>query len=195
MADEKLRRFQCHKQVRAMKIESIHSERAWEGFFGRAGKFRRAPVEDIKALPVDELAEDSAHLYLWTTRRYFREGIACEVARAWGFEPCGELIWGLRNAGMGGFLGNGHEPILLASRGGLTWPKKELPAGVCFWKQPYVCDPKTGIPCKSHSAKPDAFQDLVERVSPAPRLELFARSQRLGWSTWGNQAFNHVSLS
>ena len=138
-------------------------------------------VEEIMALPVGGIADTQAHLYLWTTRRLFREGVACAVARAWGFDPCGELIWGLRNAGMGGFLGNGHEPILLATRGGLRWPKNELPAGVCFWKQTYAGG-------KVHSAKPEAFQDLVERVSPGPRIELFARRRRLGWEAWGDEA-------
>lgn len=144
-------------------------------------------IDEIKALPVCGLAGQKAHLYLWTTRRNFREGVAAEVARAWGFEPCGELIWGLRNGGMGGFLGNGHEPVLLGTRGGLQWPKNELPAGVFFWKQLYDRG-------KVHSAKPDAFYDFVERISPAPRLELFARSQRLGWSTWGNEALAHVEM-
>ncbi len=46
----------------------------------------------------------------------------------------------------------------------------------------------------SHSRKPEAFLDLVERVSPGPYLELFARRQRLGWDTWGNEALEHVSL-
>ena len=49
-------------------------------------------------------------------------------------------------------------------------------------------------PRGAHSAKPEAFLDLVESVSPAPRLELFARRQRLGWSTWGDQALEHVDL-
>jgi N6-adenosine-specific RNA methylase IME4 len=142
----------------------------------------------IMALPVADFAEDEAHLYLWSTRRNFREGIAVAVARSWGFEPCGELIWGLRNGGMGGVLGNGHEVILLGSRGGLTWPKNELPASVIFWKQPYGRG-------KIHSAKPDGLLDLAERLSPAPRLELFARRSRLGWDTWGDEALEHVSLA
>ena len=45
-----------------------------------------------------------------------------------------------------------------------------------------------------HSTKPEAFIDMVERVSPGPYLELFARRQRLGWDTWGNEALCHVSL-
>ncbi len=47
----------------------------------------------------------------------------------------------------------------------------------------------------AHSAKPEAFLDLVEQVSPGPYLEMFARRQRLGWDTWGNEAFNHVDLT
>jgi N6-adenosine-specific RNA methylase IME4 len=49
-------------------------------------------------------------------------------------------------------------------------------------------------PRGKHSAKPEAFLDLVEHVSPAPRLEMFARRQRLGWDTWGNEALEHVAL-
>ena len=49
-------------------------------------------------------------------------------------------------------------------------------------------------PRGKHSKKPEAFQDIVESVSPGPYLELFARRQRLGWHTWGNEALNHVTL-
>ena len=49
-------------------------------------------------------------------------------------------------------------------------------------------------PRGSHSQKPDAFLDLVEQVSPGPYLELFARRQRLGWDTWGDEALQHVTL-
>lgn len=181
-----------------MKYRTIVADPPWpiSPRIGRGGRRRRATevpygfmaVQEIAALPVSDLADVEAHLYLWVTRRYFREGIAVQIARSWGFQPCGELIWGLRNPGMGGFLGNGHEPILLASRGRLPWPRNELPAGVCFWKQPYARG-------KIHSAKPEAFFDLVERVSPPPRLELFARSQRLGWDSWGDEALCHVQLA
>ena len=49
-------------------------------------------------------------------------------------------------------------------------------------------------PRSEHSAKPEAFLDLVEQVSPGPYLELFARRQRLGWDTWGDEALEHVDL-
>lgn len=163
------------------------------GAGGRRARVTEVPyttltLDAIKALPVAERAADEAHLYLWSTRRLFREGQAAEVARAWGFEPVSEIIWGLRNPGMGGFSGNGHEPILLAQRGGLSWPKNELPAGVMFWRQPYAHG-------KLHSAKPEGFLDLVERVSPAPRLEMFGRRARFGWDYWGDESLGTVELS
>lgn len=144
-------------------------------------------LEDIKALPVAEWAADKAHLYVWTTRELFREGVAAELVRAWGFEPCGEIIWGLRNAGMGGFLGNGHEPIILGRRGGLAWPENELPQGVEFWRQLYLKG-------KVHSAKPEAFLDHVERWSPGPRLEMFARRARFGWDYYGDESLGTAAV-
>ena len=180
-----------------MKYRTIVADPPWEiqrkmGAGGRRARATSVPYEfmslsAVMALPVAALAADEAHLYLWSTRRLFREGIAVAVARAWGFEPCGELVWGLRNGGMGGVLGNGHEMILLASRGGLPWPKDELPVSVIFWKQPYGRG-------KIHSAKPDGLLDLAERMSPEPRLEMFARRQRLGWDSWGDEALCHVDL-
>jgi N6-adenosine-specific RNA methylase IME4 len=45
-----------------------------------------------------------------------------------------------------------------------------------------------------HSVKPEGFLDMVERVSPAPRLELFARRDRLGWDTWGNESLGTATM-
>jgi len=164
---------------------------------GSGGRRRRATevpydfmaLNAIKALPVADFAEDDAHLYLWATRKVFREGDAAAVARAWGFEPCAEVIWGLRNPGMGKrpWL-NDHEPVLVARRGTLPFAG-DAPGGVQWWRQLYA-----GAGGKVHSAKPEAFLDAVEAWSPGPYLELFARRQRMGWDTWGNQARNDVDL-
>lgn len=182
--------------MKSWRYRTIVADPPWDiGFseIGVGGRRRNAtsipysfmPLADIKALSVERWAAKDCNLFLWTTRRLFREGEAAATARAWGFEPVGEIIWGLRNPGMGGFMGNGHEPILIARRGSLSWPANMLPAGVEFWRQTYLHG-------KVHSAKPEAFLDLVEQVSPAPRLELFSRRQRFGWATWGDESFNDV---
>lgn len=177
---------------------TIVADPPWEisrrmGAGGRRARSTEVPygfmsLDEIKALPVAEWAADAAHLYLWTTRKLFREGEAAAVARAWGFQPVSEIIWGLRNSGMGGFNGSGHEPILLASRGDLPWPKGELPQGVEFWRQLYLKG-------KVHSAKPEAFLDHVERWSPAPRLEMFARRGRFGWDYWGDESLGTAEVA
>jgi N6-adenosine-specific RNA methylase IME4 len=164
-----------------------------EGFTGGDGKTRdldypTMSVEEIAALPVRELADESgAHLYLWTTNRYVRD--AYDVALAWGFRPSTLIVWAknVMGGGLGGSWGISTEFVLLARRGPLGYTGHVK--GTWFnWKRPY----KNGKP--DHSAKPPAFFDLVESVSPGPYLEMFARRQRLGWDTWGNECFEHVEM-
>ena len=64
----------------------------------------------------------------------------------------------------------------------MPFPSAETLPTAFFWKR------------DRHSVKPDAFYDLVERVSPGPYLDLFARRNRLGWHTWGNESMEHVQL-
>lgn len=138
-------------------------------------------LDEIGALPVRDLAAKDAHLYLWTTQGFLRD--THWIAEAWGFKPVATLVW---CKPPGGFVGGTFYPntefILFCRRGSLAASEK-INGQWFAW------------PRGEHSAKPDAFLDMVERVSPAPRLEMFARRQRLGWDTWGNEALNHVELS
>ena len=188
---------------RAGRFRTIVADPPWRiapgmGRGGRRANATRVPysfmaLEDIKALPVRALAHDDCYLFLWCTRKVFREGQGAAVARAWGFEPCGEIIWGLRNPGAGSrSIANDHEPVLIAKRGGPTLAAPE-PLGVYFWRQVYEYG-AAGVPQKVHSAKPPGFLELVEQVAQAPRLELFAREARLGWESWGNESLNHVEM-
>jgi N6-adenosine-specific RNA methylase IME4 len=144
---------------------------------------------DIADLPVSELAEDDAHLYLWTTQRYLHASF--NVAEQWGFTVSATLVWCKAPMGfMGGAFRSSTEFIQFARRGTLAH-KMQAPTRWFTW-------PRVGWtqsdPVAKHSRKPDAFLDLVEQVSPGPYVELFARRQRLGWDTWGNEALNHVEL-
>jgi N6-adenosine-specific RNA methylase IME4 len=136
-------------------------------------------VDEISALQIP--ADDDAHLYLWTINAYIEQTYA--IARAWGFKPSTLLTWCKKpkGRGLGGTFSTATEFVLFARRGTLA-AKQRCDRNWWEW------------PRGAHSAKPEAFQDMVESVSPGPYLELFARRTRLGWHTWGNQALCHVNL-
>jgi N6-adenosine-specific RNA methylase IME4 len=140
-------------------------------------------VEEITALPVEALAQDDAHLYVWTTQKYLRSTFA--VVEAWGFRYSKLLTWCKPPTGftMGDAYGNASEFILFARRGSLA-VQDRVPRDWFEW-------PRKG----GHSAKPEAFLDLVEQVSPGPYLELFARRDRLGWDTWGNESLGTAEVA
>jgi len=155
------------------------------GFGGAKGPskpmpYSTMPVADIAALPVTDLVSDAAHLYLWTTNGFLRS--AFEVMAAWGFRYSTTLVWA-KNP-MGGGLGGAHgittEFVLFGRRGTLT-AHGTTNTTWFNWKRPYRHNGKP-----EHSAKPEAFLDLVEQVSPGPYIELFCRRQRLGWDSWGH---------
>lgn len=139
-------------------------------------------IDEIAALPVRELADKRAHLYIWTINAYVEE--TYEIARLWGFKPSTLLTWCKtpNGLGLGGAYSLTTEHVLFARRGVLAATDR-LDTSWFHWKR------------GPHSAKPEAFLDIVERVSPAPRLEMFARRQRLGWDTWGNEALEHVEIA
>lgn len=145
-------------------------------------------VASIRALPVYDLAEDDCHLYLWTTNGYLPD--AFDVIHDWGFRYSTTIVWAKTPFGGGGLGGKWRittEFLLHATRGSLPGIGQII--GTWFHvKRPY----EDGYP--RHSAKPPSFQDRIEQVSPGPYLEMFARGQRLGWDTWGNEALPHVAF-
>lgn len=118
--------------------------------------------------------EPDCHLYIWTINKYIEQ--TYHLARVWGFDPSTMLYWIKQpmGIGLGGTFCGCVEPILFCRRGNLP-AKRRLDRN--WW----------GWPRGKHSAKPEEFQAIVESVSPGPYLEMFARRQRQGWTTWGNQ--------
>lgn len=147
--------------------------------------YKAMTLQEIKSLQIP--AEDDAHLYLWTVNRHIET--AFEVTRAWGFRPVQLLAWckSPMGLGFGGTYCNTTEFVLFCRRGRLKHSRR-VDSTWWTWQRPY----ENGH--IKHSAKPEAFIDMVESVSPGPYLELFARRNRLGWSTWGNEAMNHVDV-
>jgi len=161
----------------------------WGTMQGRSVKlpYETMTLEEIARLPVSGLAEEDAHLYLWTTNRFLED--AYGVARKWGFRPAQTLVWCKppQGVGMGGAFTTTTEFVIFARRG--TQERKPRQDSSWWkWSRPY----ENGH--IAHSAKPEAFLDLVEQVSHGPYLELFARRNRFGWDTWGNECLEHVEM-
>jgi len=151
-------------------------------------------LEQIAALNVGDMAYRDCRLFLWTTQRYLQD--AFPILNAWGFTYRQTLIWHKVSSfsPFGGSIApNNIEFLLVGKRG--NPPVLDRMKG-CVVATPGNSGRRkdNGTGPNKHSAKPEAFLDLVEQVSPGPYLELFARRQRLGWDTWGNEAINHVDL-
>jgi len=140
--------------------------------FGRARPtYATMSFNDILALPVGNLAQDNAHIYLWITNRSLPKGFA--LLEAWGFRYITALTWCKPSFGMGNYFRGQTEHVLFGVRGSLSLLRKDV--GTWF------AAPRPG----EHSSKPDAFYQLVERCSPGPWMEMFQRKPRPGWIGWG----------
>lgn len=146
---------------------------------GAQRHYHLMPLPRIMALPVADLASDDAHLWLWVTNASLRDGY--DVMDAWGFVPRSPLTWIKPRISRGKYLRNATEHLILGTRGR---------APVRFRAQP------TWIfaPVQAHSHKPDEQYAVIERVSEAPYLELFARRRQPGWDVWGNEIDSDVTI-
>jgi N6-adenosine-specific RNA methylase IME4 len=138
-------------------------------------------VEDICNYQLPPMADDS-HLFLWRVSALQQE--ALDVMRAWGFTLKAEIVWrkrtvnGLDAFGMGRQVRMCHETCLIGVRGrGARTDVKNIRS---------VLD----APIGRHSAKPEQFYDLVEKLCYGPYVELFARRQRRGWTCLGNEMWS-----
>ncbi len=150
-----------------------------QGKLGAINHYKLMTLEQIKALPVGSLCAENAHCWLWVTNATMEEGF--KVLRAWGFEPRSIFTWFKPRLGLGVYLRNCTEHCILATRGKMPVKVKNQPNAGIF-------------PVQDHSHKPEELYDIVERVSPGPYLELFARRPRHGWAVWGNEISSDVVI-
>ncbi|MBA3584783.1 MAG: hypothetical protein H0W36_09720 [Gemmatimonadetes bacterium] len=137
-----------------------------------ADQYATMPTEEIAAMPVTDLAAPDSHLYLCTPASKLPEGLS--VLAAWGFEFQTVLTWVKPGLGLGTWFRHSTEHVLFGRRGTLR-------------TSPNVRNWFDG-PRRRHSAKPEEFYELVEKASPGPYLELFARREREGWTGWGAES-------
>lgn len=180
------------RYTQGKKYRTIYADPPWQ-FQNRTGKvapehkrltrYDTMNLDEIKQLPVAEIADEKSHLYLWVPNALLPEGL--EVMKAWGFEYKTNLIWekvrrdGMPDGrGVGFYFRNVTEILLFGIRGNKN---RTLDAGRSQVNLIRAIK-------REHSRKPDEFIPLIESCSSAPFLELFARGDRTGWDMWGNQA-------
>lgn len=149
----------------------------------RLSRYGTLSLDEIKSLPVGKVAADTAHLYLWIPNALLGEGLS--VMSAWGFTYKSNIVWhkirkdgGSDGRGVGFYFRNVTELVLFGVRG-----KNARTLAPGRRQVNFIATRK-----REHSRKPDELYPIVEACSPGPHLELFARGQRKGWRSWGNQA-------
>lgn len=139
---------------------------------GRHVAYPVMELDEIARLPVGDLAADDCHLYLWVTHKFLPAGL--DLIEQWGFAYQCVMTW-RKNVGFTPFSWMyDTEHVLFARRGNLTMT--QLGLRLSF-----------EAPVQGHSVKPDVFYERVAAVSPGPRLEMFARRERDGFTAWGNE--------
>jgi N6-adenosine-specific RNA methylase IME4 len=152
-------------------FQVIVADPPWRYDSGNSLPYPTMDIEEIKAMPVRDIAADDAVLWLWTTNAHLR--VAFDVVEVWGFEYRTLLTWVKDRMGTGEWLRGQTEHCLLGARG-----------------KPVFLHGSDGTVLEAarreHSRKPEEFYALVEKVCPGSRVELFARQQREGWRAYGS---------
>jgi N6-adenosine-specific RNA methylase IME4 len=139
-------------------------------------------VEEICAIPVREIVAEQAHLYLWTTNNYLPSALI--VMETWGFAYKTCITWAKTSMklGLGQYFRGMTEHCLFGTRGPAL-PYRVRTDGKRAQGTTLILAPRG-----EHSVKPAKVYEYAELVSYEPRLELFARQKRQGWTVWGLEA-------
>jgi len=174
------------------KYSTIYADPPWR-FQNRTGKvapehkrlnrYETMTLEEIMSLPVENIAADRSHLYLWVPNALLPDGLA--VMKAWGFMYKGNIVWEKvrkdgepDGRGVGFYFRNVTELLLFGVRGNNNRTLSPARSQVNLIRTQK----------REHSRKPDEIVSIIEQCSSGPFLELFARGDRKSWDMWGNQA-------
>lgn len=180
---------------RHSKYRVIYADPPWPEYGGgkiKRGADRHYPLMSIAAiLRLGEslqpyIDDDGCHLYLWVTNTHLANGF--RVMDRWGFTYKTTITWFKDRFGLGQYFRGQTEHCLFGVRGRL--PYRTTKDGKRAQGITAIDAPRA-----AHSAKPDEMRRMIECVSYAPRLELFARAKSLGWDVWGNQVRSDVRIA
>lgn len=177
------------------KYRVIYADPPWPEYGG--GKIKRGADRHYPLMPLTAILQlgdalkpyidsDGCHLYLWVTNTHLANGF--RVMDRWGFKYKTTITWVKDRFGLGQYYRGQTEHCLFGVRGRL--PYRTTKDGKRSQGVTAIHAPRT-----AHSAKPNEMRYMIERVSHAPRLELFARTNSPGWDVWGNQVRCDVRIA
>jgi N6-adenosine-specific RNA methylase IME4 len=145
------------------------------GTTGAKDHYPLMSIKDICDLPIKDIVQDNAVLFLWVTSPLLEE--CFDVIRCWGFKYKTSFVWDKVKHNMGHYNSVRHEFLLICTRGS------------CVPDTPKLFDSVQTVERTEHSEKPPAFREIIDTLYvPGQRIELFARTRADGWDTWGFEA-------
>jgi len=165
--------------------KTIYADPPWPEYGG--GKIKRGADRHYKLMSIKEvinlktfvqaIANENCHLYLWVTNTFLKDGF--KVVEEWGFKYITLITWMKDRIGLGQYFRGLTEHCIFARKGMLPYKiengKRQQGVTGFFEHKTF------------HSCKPIKMYEMIEKVSYEPRIELFARSDRPGWDTWGSE--------
>lgn len=149
------------------------------------------PLADLKAMPVADIASKDSALFMWVVGSHLTQAIA--LGEAWGFQYKSDgFYWLKQKLRLADQIDLFTDDIPELRMGFGYWSRKQIEQCLLFTRgsprrlgkgvRQFIVEPR-----REHSRKPDCQYERIEALVGGPRLELFARTQRPGWSAWGNQ--------
>ena len=158
------------------KYKTIYADPPWKygkGWgWGASEYYNVMTIPAILELPILNIATTNSHLYLWSPNGLIPKALL--VMEAWGFTYKTMITW-VKNRSIFGYYFKGYtEQLLFGVRGSLPVNDRTLTT-------------KLDGSIRRHSQKPDSAYELIEKASPEPRIELFARQKKENWDAWGDE--------
>jgi len=162
------------------RMGTIYIDPRWP-FQGTVLPYESITLEELRKLPIPLLAAERCHIHMWATG-IKQQFAAKELIEGWNFRIVGDFIWCKPALGGRNYWRQSHEVLLTAVRANRD--DRFDDHGLRSWIE---------APRGRHSEKPEVVRGLIERASPGPRLELFARNLLPGWFVWGHEISTSLS--
>lgn len=164
------------------KYRIIYADPPWcygdkltDGYGTAENHYPTMTIKELCELPIKELAEDDAVLFLWATSPLLEE--CFPVINLWGFKYKTSFVWDKVKHNMGHYNSVRHELLLICTRGSC------LPDGKTLYDSVVSIERSD-----RHSEKPEEFRHIIDSLyTHGNRIELFSRKKVDGWASWGNE--------